>query len=114
MTSEPWESLIGQAEAARRLRAAVSSPVHAYLFVGPRGVGKRQAAQIFAGELLADADPDGASRHRRLASKSTHADIVVFAPSGNNLRLGSRTDPGEIPAIISEATVRPQRALARL
>ena len=107
MTSEPWESLVGQAEAARRLRAAVSSPVHAYLFVGPRGVGKRQAAQIFAGELLADADPDGASRHRRLAQKLTHADIVVFAPSGNNLRLGSRTDPGEIPAIISEATRSP-------
>ena len=107
MTSEPWESLIGQAEAARRLRVAVSSPVHAYLFVGPRGVGKRQAAQIFAGELLAEADPDGAGRHRRLAQKLTHADIVVFAPSGNNLRLGSRTDPGEIPAIISEATRSP-------
>ncbi len=107
MTSEPWESLVGQAEAARRLRAAVSSPVHAYLFVGPRGVGKRQAAQIFAGELLAEADPDGASRHRRLAQKLSHADIVVFTPSGNNLRLGSRTDPGEIPAIISEATRSP-------
>ena len=107
MTTEPWESLVGQAEAARRLRAAVSSPVHAYLFVGPRGVGKRQAAQIFAGELLAEADPDGASRHRRLAQKLSHADIVVFAPSGNNLRLGSRTDPGEIPAIISEATRSP-------
>ena len=92
MTTEPWESLVGQAEAARRLRAAVSSPVHAYLFVGPRGVGKRQAAQIFAGELLAEADPDGASRHRRLAQKLTHADIVVFAPSGNNLapRLANR------------------------
>ena len=107
MTDDPWESLVGQAEAARRLRVAVSSPVHAYLFVGPRGVGKRQAAQIFAGELLAAADPDGASRHRRLAQKLTHADIVVFAPSGNNLRLGSRTDPGEIPAIISEATRSP-------
>ncbi len=107
MTSEPWESLVGQTEAARRLRAAVSSPVHAYLFVGPRGVGKRQAAQIFAGELLADADPDGAGRHRRLAQKLTHADVVVFAPSGNNLRLGSRSDPGEIPAIISEATRSP-------
>ena len=107
MTTDPWESLVGQSEAARRLRVAVSSPVHAYLFVGPAGVGKRQAAQIFAGELLAEADPDGASRHRRLASKSTHADIVVFAPSGNNLRLGSRSDPGEIPAIIGEATRSP-------
>ena len=107
MTSEVWESLVGQPEAARRLSAAVSSPVHAYLFVGPRGVGKRQAAQIFAGELLADTDPDKASRHRRLAQQLTHADIVVFAPSGNNLRLGSRSDPGEIPAIISEATRSP-------
>ena len=107
MTSEPWESLVGQAEAVRRLVAAVSSPVHAYLFVGPGGVGKRQAAQVFAGELLTEADPSGASRHRRLAQKLAHADIVVFAPSGNNLRLGSRSDPGEIPAIINEATRSP-------
>lgn len=107
MTTDPWESLIGQAEAARRLRAAVSSPVHAYLFVGPSGVGKRLAAQIFAGELIAEADPEGASRHRRLALNSTHADIVVFAPAGNNLRLGSRSDPGEIPAIIGEASRSP-------
>ena len=107
MTNDPWESLIGQAEAARRLRAAVSSPVHAYLFVGPAGVGKRLAAQIFAGELLAEADPAGASRHRRLALDSTHPDVVVFAPKGNNLRLGSRSDPGEIPAIIGEASRSP-------
>ena len=109
MMSDPWEPLIGQTEPVRRLRVAVSSPVHAYLFVGPRGVGKRHAAQIFAGELLTDADsaPDGARRHRRLAQQSTHADIAVFAPSGNNLRLGSRTDPGEIPAIMSEATRAP-------
>ncbi len=107
MTTDPWESLIGQPEAARRLRAAVSSPVHAYLFVGPAGVGKSLAARIFAGELLAEADPTGASRHRRLALNSTHADVVVFAPSGNNLRLGSRSDPGEIPAIIGEASRSP-------
>ena len=107
MTPEPWDALVGQSEPARRLRVAVSSPVHAYLFVGPRGVGKRQAAQVFGGELLAEADPNGAVRHRRLAQTLTHPDIVVFAPSGNNLRLGSRSDPGEIPAIISEATRSP-------
>ena len=107
MTADPWESLIGQPEAARRLRAAVASPVHAYLFVGPAGVGKRLAAQIFAGELLAEADPAGAGRHRRLALESTHADVVVFAPKGNTLRLGSRSDPGEIPAIIGEASRSP-------
>lgn len=107
MTAVGWDTLVGQTEAVRRLRAAVSSPVHAYMFFGPQGVGKRQAAQVFAGELLAETDPSGASRHRRLAEQRNHADIVAFAPSGNNLRLGSRADPGEIPAIISEATRSP-------
>lgn len=114
MTPDPWAPLIGQDEAARRLRAAVSSPVHAYLFVGPPGVGKRLAAQIFAGELLAEADPAGAARHRRLALDSIHADVVVFAPAGNNLRLGSRADPGEVPAIIGEASRSPTEATRKV
>ncbi len=107
MTVDPWLSVIGQAEAARRLGAAVDSPVHSYLFVGPRGVGKRHAAAIFAGELFASVDPQGADRHRRLAAALIHPDAVVFKPSGNNLRLGTRTDPGEIPAIIREASRSP-------
>lgn len=105
--ADPWAALVGQAEATRRLTAAVKSPVHAYLFVGPAGVGKREAAGIFAGEIFAAADPTGAPRHRRLAADLIHPDAVVFAPSGNVLRLGGRNDPGEIPAIIKEASRSP-------
>ena len=44
-----------QAEAKRLLEAALAEgPAHAYLFHGPAGVGKRQAARAFAGALLGD------------------------------------------------------------
>ncbi|MDG1365563.1 MAG: hypothetical protein P8I99_01180 [Acidimicrobiales bacterium] len=88
-----WDSVIGQAEAVRRLQAAVDAPVHAYLFVGPAGAGKRLAALVFAGELLATADPDGAERHRRLAVSEGHADVHILDPAGNNLRREEEAEP---------------------
>jgi DNA polymerase III subunit delta' len=113
-TTDPWAAVVGQPETVRRLTAAATSPVHAYLFVGPPGVGKRQAAGVFGGEILAAADPDGAERHRKLAAGLIHPDIVVFAPSGNALRLGSSTDPGEIPAIIKEASRSPTEGTRKI
>jgi len=88
-----WDRVIGQPEAVRRLQAAVDAPVHAYLFVGPSGAGKRRAAAVFAGELLAAADPDGAERHRRLAEKEEHADVHVLDPVGNSLRRDEEAEP---------------------
>lgn len=90
--SDPWSAVVGQPEAVASLATAVRSPVHAYLLVGPRGSGKRIAAAVFAGELLAAADPAAAEdpsraeRHRRLALQQEHPDVFVLAPSGNNLR----------------------------
>ncbi|MDG2025830.1 MAG: hypothetical protein P8J50_01850 [Acidimicrobiales bacterium] len=112
--SDPWAAVIGQPDAVRRLQAAAAMPVHAYLFVGPRGAGKRQAAGVFGGEILAAADPEGAERHRRLAGQLIHPDIVVFSPSGNALRLGSATDPGEIPAIVKEASRSPTEGTRKI
>lgn len=107
VTADPWATVVGQTEAVRRLHAAAENPVHAYLFVGPAGAGKRLAAGVFGGEIIAAADPEGAERHRRLAADLIHPDIVVFAPSGNSLRVGRSDDPGEIPAIIKEASRSP-------
>ncbi|MEQ8843025.1 MAG: hypothetical protein RIB98_18770 [Acidimicrobiales bacterium] len=114
ITTDPWATVVGQPDAVRRLAAAAASPVHAYLFVGPTGAGKRQAAGVFGGEVLAAADPAGAERHRRLAAGLIHPDIVVFAPSGNALRIGSSTDPGEIPAIIKEASRSPTEGTRKI
>ncbi len=88
-----WGRVIGQSEAVRRLQAAVDAPVHAYLFIGPSGAGKRRAAAVFAGELLAAADTEGAERHRRLAEKEEHADVHVLDPVGNSLRRDEEAEP---------------------
>ena len=60
--------------------------MHAYLFVGPPGSGKRKAAAVFAAEMLAAADPARAESHRARAYVEQHPDLVVIDPAGNQLR----------------------------
>jgi len=71
------DGIVGQPAAVDRLRAALASPLPAYLFVGPAGAGLRSAACRFAGELLAarSATPE---RERRLALAEQHPDLLVF------------------------------------
>ena len=83
--------LTGQREAAQRLTQAVESPVPAYLFVGPSGAGKREAARIFAGEIFASraSDENDAARHRRLARDEQHPDLVVIERDGATINIGT-------------------------
>lgn len=96
---DPFGSMIGQTQALARLSAAVTDPVHAYLFVGPRGAGKRRAASIFGGELIGRGDDR--ERTRRLALAGEHPDLVLFEPEGNTL-LVKDVDP-----IVVEASRSP-------
>lgn len=90
---DPFATVIGQEAAVARLRAAASSPVHAYLFVGPAGSGKRAAAMAFAGALLgADKAPDDARRDVELALAGRHPDVVVVEPEGQLFRGGRPSD----------------------
>jgi DNA polymerase-3 subunit delta' len=73
-----------QPRARMALSAALASgPSHAYLFRGPRGAGKREAARAFSAEILATgaADP-GDARRRALLDPSPHPDLVWIAPRG--------------------------------
>jgi DNA polymerase-3 subunit delta' len=82
-----WDDIVGQPNAVAQLRAAGPSPLHAYLFVGPRGAGKRAAARALAADILANgASTDDALRHRRLAGTEQHPDLVVVVPEGRSLR----------------------------
>jgi DNA polymerase-3 subunit delta' len=84
MTIALEESTEHQPRARAALGAALKSgPSHAYLFRGPRGAGKRDAARAFAAELLAASaeDPDDA-RRRALLDPSPHPDLVWLAPTG--------------------------------
>jgi len=72
---DAFERLPEQAEAKRLLRAALSDgPAHAYLFHGPAGVGKHEAALAFAAELLGDA-------------RRSHPDLYVVEPVGDQIRI---------------------------
>lgn len=103
MSDDPWEGVVGQATAQARLMAAAAQPVHAYLFVGPRGVGKRAAAMAFAGELLAATtdDPVAEARHRKLARGEHHPDVFVLEPEGRALLVE------EAAVLITEASRSP-------
>lgn len=73
-----------QPRAKMALDAALKSgPSHAYLFRGPRGAGKRDAARAFAAEILASAADDAEdARRRALLDPSPHPDLVWLAPKG--------------------------------
>lgn len=97
---DSFETFPEQDEAKRLLRAALKEgPAHAYLFHGPRGVGKRRAAVAFAGELLGD--PDRAAR-------GIHPDLYVLEPLGDQIRI----DP--IRALRRDLHMRPFEADRRV
>jgi len=88
---DAWDDVVGQDRAVTFLRGAAGpEAVHAWLFVGPRGSGKRAAARAFAGDLLAlepteAGDLDDAGRARALAQTEQHPDLVVVERVGASI-----------------------------
>ncbi|MEO1064222.1 MAG: hypothetical protein AAFZ07_22610 [Actinomycetota bacterium] len=95
MEADPWEDVVGQGAAVEFLRRAAADPVHAYLFVGPAGSGKRAAARAFAADVLARgaADPD---RVRRLAADEAHPDLVVVERTGASIDVETARHVGRL------------------
>jgi DNA polymerase-3 subunit delta' len=92
---EPFASVPEQAEAKRLLGAALAEgPAHAYLFHGPRGVGKRTAALAFAAALLGD-------ERRVLGRRPVHPDLRVVEPLGDMIRID------EVRALHHDLHMRP-------
>ncbi len=81
--ADPWSQVIGQTRAQQQLRQSVTNPLHAYLFVGPEGVGKRELARIFAAAILSDnfSAPDSQTV-LRLARTEQLVDMDVIEPEG--------------------------------
>ena len=80
-----FREVVGQDRAVAQLRAAAAEPVHAYLFVGPSGSGKRAAAHAFAAALLAPAGADRDDRDARLALAGTHPDLLLVEREGASI-----------------------------
>jgi DNA polymerase-3 subunit delta' len=94
------------------LRAAVppdGAPSHAYLFHGPAGAGKRDAARAFAAELLAEGSGDVANARRRVID-GVHPDLTWVQRSGAADMLVGDIDE----AVINAATRTPFESRRRV
>jgi DNA polymerase-3 subunit delta' len=82
-----FDTLVGQEAAAEQLRAAAAGVgmTHAWLFTGPPGSGRSNAARAFAAALQCADGGCGhcATCHQVLAG--THADVAVVVPEGLHL-----------------------------
>lgn len=79
-TPSVWDAVVGQPVAVDRLTRAAAAPVHAYLFVGPAGSTKMEAARAFAALLLGCDDPR--QRTAELALRGQHPDVTEVTRSG--------------------------------
>lgn len=111
-----WNAIVGQPLALRLLRQAVATDkvAHAYLFVGPEGVGKRTVALELAKTLNCLASPVGgacdtcASCRKIAAVPVTHPDVRVVAPEGRFIK----TD--QIRELQEEMYARPSEGRRRV
>jgi len=76
-----WSGVVGQPRAVERLRRAAESPVHAYLFVGPAGSTKKDAARAFAARLMTGSEVPG-GRDAELIMRGEHPDVTEVEREG--------------------------------
>lgn len=81
-------SIVGQPRALRILGPSLATPAHAYLFVGPSGAGKLDAARRFAAALVCPNGGCGACGHCRDALAGLHPDVSVFEREGASITVG--------------------------
>ena len=80
-----FAGVVGQSDAIAALRAAARCPVHAYLIVGPAGLGERALARGFGAALLCPGGGCGACETCRRALAGLHPDLVEVERTGASL-----------------------------
>ena len=107
MTQSVWDSVVGQEKAVEQLHQLAVNHVHAYLFVGPEGCGKDEAARAFAAQLITGSD-NATSREAELIMRGSFSDVIEV------LREGAAVDKDEAEAIIRLATTTPTESKVKV
>ena len=77
-----FDEVVGQAAAVDQLRRAARRPVHAYLLVGPPGVGQQGLVRGFAAALLCPTGGCGVCSTCRRSLAGVHPDLVEVHRAG--------------------------------
>jgi DNA polymerase-3 subunit delta' len=94
-----YRDVVGQERALAALTAASYRPVHAYLFVGPPGAGKSEAARGFAASLLCPSKPpDGTCDVCRRVLAGIHPDVVEVEREGASINIDTAREVTRIAA----------------
>lgn len=96
LVADPFADVVGQQEALHTLRGALGRPVHAYLFVGPAGSGKRRAALAFAAALLGD----------ERARVEGHPDVEIIEREGASISVAQARETTRLAARSAGASGR--------
>lgn len=93
MTAAVWHDLIGQDEVVATLESAVAGQMtHAWLFTGPPGSGRSNAALAFAAALQCDRAGCGECSSCVTAAAGSHPDIAVINTDGLSIGVDAARD----------------------
>lgn len=95
-----WDDVVGQEHAIAQLQAFAREPVHAYLFIGPRGSTKQVAARAFASVLISGSE-SAEGRDARLVRSGEHPDVREVH------RVGATITTEQIREIVRLAAMSP-------
>lgn len=105
---DSFESLLGQEAVSETLRRAIlqQKTAHAYLFCGPRGVGKTSAARIFARAIncaspLASGEACGECDSCRAFAEQRSFNVFEMDAASNN-------SANDIRQLIEEVNIPPK------
>ncbi len=106
-----FQKISGQPAAVRILQSAIEKDrvAHAYLFVGPSGVGRKLAARIYAQSLncerFHDHNPCGTCASCRLVVNGNHPDIQIISPTKRSSMISVK----QVEELLPFAYMRPIR-----
>lgn len=109
--ADVFDGVLGQPRVRSFLRSSVSSGrvSHAYLFVGPAGSGKTQAAYALAQAIVCPQGGCGSCDDCRRVERHNHPDVHYYAPEGAQGYVVS-----QIREIVADAALAPIRSRSKV